>query len=100
MMMRSIGSGGGGARAGEALVEGGGHDLAAGGADLPAGELLDEHDGVRAVADDTGEEEVAGEHAEEPLAELLVVDEDPFGGVGEPLLPGRVDRRGAVRPLG
>ena len=100
MTMRSTGgSAPGGARAGEALVDRGGHDLAAGGAELAAGELLDEHGGVRAVAHDAGEEEVAGEDAEEPFAELLVVDEDSLVGVVEPFLQGRVDDQQLVRPL-
>src|SRR5450759_5206741 len=92
MMMRSIGGSGGRARAGEAPVD-------RGGAELTAGELLHEHDGVRAVPHDTGEEQVAGEHAEEPLAELLVVDEDSLVGIVEPFLQRRVDQRQPVGPL-
>ena len=52
--------------------------------ELAAGDLLDHDDGVRALGDQARVEQVAGEHAEQPVAELLVVDQHPFLGIGEP----------------
>ena len=46
--------------------------------ELAAGDLLDHHDRVRTLGDQAGVEQVTGEHAEQPVAELLVVDQHPF----------------------
>src|SRR5215471_20979242 len=61
LMMIESTSGRRAAGARESLVDRGGDDLAAGRAELAPGQLLDQHDGVRAVTDDAAVEEVAGE---------------------------------------
>src|SRR5690242_5026096 len=69
--------------AGELLVDRDRHDLAAFGTEVAAAQLLDDRDRVRTVLDEVAEEEIAGEHAEQPVAELLVVDEELLFGVVE-----------------
>ena len=73
-----------GRREDDALVDGDGDDLARHRAELAAGDLLDDDDRVRALGDEPGVEQVAGEHTEQAVAELLVVDEHALLRVGQP----------------
>ena len=59
----------------DALLDRDRDDLACHRAELAAGDLLDDDDRVRPLVDEPGVEQVAGEHAEQAVAELLVVDE-------------------------
>src|SRR5579884_2238348 len=67
-------------RAPELLVQRDRHDLPARRAHLLAREALDDRDGDRARLDQAGVEEVARQHAAEPVPELLEVDDDPLLG--------------------
>ena len=65
--------------------------------ELATGDLLDDDDRVRPLGDEAGVEEVAREHAEQPVAELLVVDQHPLVGIAQPARRARVEHG---QPLG
>src|SRR5205085_754985 len=69
--------------AAQLLVEGHRDDLPPGRAHLLAGQAFDDGDGDRPGVDETGVEEVAGQHSAEPVAELLEMHDDLLGRVVE-----------------
>ena len=68
----------------QVVGEGDGDHLAAVGADVATGDLLDHGDRVRPFLHESRVDEVPGEHAEHAVAELLVVEEDLLVGIVEP----------------
>src|ERR1700704_6778197 len=60
----------------ELLVQGDRDDLPAGRAHLAARQALDDGDGDRPRLDQTGVEEISGQHPAQPVPELLEVDDD------------------------
>ena len=68
----------------ETVGEGDGDHLAAVGADVATGDLLDHRDRVGPFLHESRVDEVPGEHTEHAVAELLVVEEDLLVGIVEP----------------
>ena len=67
-------------------------DFATFGVEAFAGELFDDRDCVRALLDESGVQQVARDHAEQAVAELLVVEIQLLVGVFEQLRDRAVDR--------
>ena len=56
-----------------------GHDLTCRRAELPSSDAFDHHHCMRPFGDEAGVQEIAGEHTEQAIPELFVVDQHAVG---------------------